>query len=73
MKVRQQLEKKDFQHCSDFSYWFLKHCNNLCFLSNFVISDKASFTMKGAVNTCNVREYAPKGQVPKFIYERNDS
>ena len=28
--------------------------------------------MNGAVNSCKVREYAPKGQVPKFIYERND-
>ena len=29
--------------------------------------------MSGRVNTWNVREYALKGQVPEFIYERNDS
>ena len=29
--------------------------------------------MNGPVNTWNVREYAPKRQVPEFIYERNDS
>ena len=28
--------------------------------------------MNGSVNTCNLREYAPKGQVPGFIYERDD-
>ena len=27
--------------------------------------------MNGAVNTCTVKEYSPKGQVPEFIYERN--
>ena len=30
-------------------------------------------SMNGAVNTWNVREYAPKEQVPEFIYERNHS
>ena len=29
--------------------------------------------MNGMVHTRNLREYAPKGQVPEFIYERNDS
>ena len=29
--------------------------------------------MNGVVNTWNVGEYAPKGQVPEFLYERNDS
>ena len=28
--------------------------------------------MNSAVKTWNVREYAPKGRVPEFIYERND-
>ena len=27
--------------------------------------------MHGTVNTWNVREYAPKGQVPEFIYDKN--
>ena len=29
--------------------------------------------MSGALNTWNVKEYALKGQVPKFIFERDDS
>ena len=71
IKVRIQLKENDFQRRSDFSYWFLQQCNNVRFLFN--IGDEASFAMSGAVNTWNVREYAPKGQVPEFIYKRNDS
>ena len=43
------------------------------FLSNIAIGGEASFTMNGAVNTWNLKEYSPKRQVPEFIYERNDS
>ena len=73
VNVRQQLKENDFQRRSDFSYWFLQQCNNPRFLSNIVVGDEASFAMNSAVNTWNVREYAQKGQVPGFIYERNDS
>ena len=73
-KVRQQLKENDFQRRSDFSYWFLQQCNNPHrFLSIIVIGHEASSTMNGVVNTQNVREYSPKGQVPEFIYERKDS
>ena len=65
VKVRQQLKENNFQCLSNFSYWFLQHCNNPPFLSNIVIGDE--------VNTWNIREYTPKGQVPEFICERNDS
>ena len=74
VKVRQQLKENDFQRRSDFSYWFLQQCNNPHrFLSIIVIGHEASSTMNGVVNTQNVREYSPKGQVPEFIYERKDS
>ena len=29
--------------------------------------------MNSTVNTWTIKEYTPKGQVPEFIYERNDS
>ena len=47
--------------------------NNPRFPPNIVIGDDALFAMNGAVNTRNVSEYAPKEQVPEFIYKRNDS
>ena len=72
IKARQQLKGDDFPRRSDFSYWFLQQCNSSRFLSDIVIGGEVSFAMNGTVNTCMVREYAPKGQVPEFIYERND-
>ena len=43
------------------------------FLANLIIGDEASFRMNGEVNTQNVREYAPRGNVHNFYYDRNDS
>ena len=70
IKVRQQLQEKDFQN---FGYWFLQQCNKPRFLSKIVIGAEASFAVNSAVNTGNVREYATKGQVARLIYERSDS
>ena len=43
------------------------------FLTNLIISDEARFAMNGKVNTQNVRHYAPKGEVPDFHYDLNES
>ena len=37
------------------------------------MSDEANFQTNGEVNTRNIRQYAPSGNVPPFNYDRNAS
>ena len=48
-------------------------CQNNKFLANMVIGNEACFSMDRTVNTDNVRMYAPKGDKPDFVFQRNNS
>ena len=56
-----------------FSRWFNERCHRENFLNSLLIGDEALFTMKGEVNTQNVRQCAPKGHPPAFNFERSNS
>ena len=70
---RHGLRPNDFPRRERFCHWFLRNCRNPRFLTNLIISDEVGFAMNGKVNTQNVRHYAPKGEVPDFHYDLNES
>lgn len=73
VNVRQQLKENNFQQCSDFSYSFLPVLVfSFFFFCNIFIGYEPSFTIRRAVKSWNLQEYAPKRQDPEFICVRND-
>ena len=71
--INHQLKEQDFAIRVRFCEWFLAQLRNPRFLANFVISDEAAFHLNGKVTTQNVRQYAPRGENPNFMFERNAS
>ena len=48
---------------------FMVSAKNARFVEDIVIGDKAAFHMNGRVNTCNIRQYAPRNNPPNFNYD----
>ena len=42
-------------------------------MQSIIIADEAAFSMNGKVDTQNVRQYAPKGHLRAFNFERHVS
>ena len=67
--VIHELKPRDYSRRINYSRWILAKFDEADFLSKVVIGDEAGFSMNGAVNTHNVRSYAPKGAPPDFTYD----
>ena len=67
--VRHELQPRDNGRRMNYSRWILAKFDEADFLAKVVIGDEAGFSMNGAVNTHNVRSYAPKGAPPDFTYD----
>ena len=73
INIRHALREDDFRRRLQFSNWFIERCRDFRFLANLLISDEANFQTNGEVNTLNIRQYVPSGNVPPFNYDRNVS
>ena len=67
MIMRHRLLPADLPRRRQFCQWLLAQPQR--FIGELIISDEASFPVNGAVNTHNVRRYAPRGQPPDFSYD----
>ena len=73
MKRRHQLKPGDYARRLNFARWLINKVRNPNFLAQLFIGDEAGFAMNGKVSSQNVRKYAPKGDVPEFTYDVNES
>uniref|UniRef100_UPI00358DFE76 uncharacterized protein n=1 Tax=Myxine glutinosa TaxID=7769 RepID=UPI00358DFE76 len=67
-----QLTPGDFARRLVLAGWLIARCEaDVNFLQYLVIGNEAAFTMDSKVNTHNVLEYAPTGQLPEFNFDTN--
>lgn len=73
MKVRHKLDERDYARRMNYGRWLIGMFEDLGFGDKIVIGDEATFSVNGKVNTHNIVQYAPKGEVPDFHYDVNNS
>jgi len=69
MKRRHQLQDANFERRIGYFQWFLQQFADPDFIRNVVIGDESAFHLNSKVNTRNVIEYAPLGEIPDIHYD----